>query len=201
MKKFPNSKLLFTDTDSLAYEVIGHDVYEGMSEMKEEFDFSEYSKDHPLYSRENMKTVGKFKDECMGQLMLKFIGLRPKLYSFDYERLAYFVIDDGMEKEVDEARSTFSKIVRMNKNTAKDVKDSVAKDLSLDDYETCLTTREQKEVNIKRVGSSSHKIYTYIYIYTYNTDKIGLSAFDTKRWICDDGIHTLAFGHWRTNEV
>ena len=196
MKKFPNSKLLFTDTDSLAYEVIGHDVYEGMSEMKEEFDFSEYSKDHPLYSRENMKTVGKFKDECMGQLMLKFIGLRTKLYSFDYERLAHFVIDDdGMEKEVDEANSTFSKIVHMNKNTAKGVKDAVAKDLSLDDYETCLTTLEQKEVNIKRVGSSSHKIYTY------NTDKIGLSAFDTKRWICDDGVHTFAFGHWRTNEV
>ena len=85
MKKFPNSRLLFTDTDSLAYEVIGHDVYEGMSEIKEEFDFSEYSKDHPLYSKENMKTVGKFKDECMGQLMLNFIGLRPQLYSFDYE--------------------------------------------------------------------------------------------------------------------
>ena len=83
----------------------------------------------------------------------------------------------------------------MNKNTAKGVKDAVAKDLTLDDYETCLATLEQKEVNIKRVGSSSHKIYTY------NTDKIGLSAFDTKRWICDDGVHTLAFGHWRTNEV
>ena len=31
--------------------------------MVEEFDFSEYSKDDPLYSRENMKTVGKLKDE------------------------------------------------------------------------------------------------------------------------------------------
>ena len=147
-------------------------------------------------SRENMKTVGKFKDECMGQLMLKFIGLRPKLYSFDYERLAYFVIDkDGMEKEVDEATSTFYKIVQVNKNTAKGVKNSIAKDLSLGDYETCLSTLKQKEVNVKRVGSNNHKVYTY------NTDKIGLSAFDTKRWICNDGTHTYAFGHWRTNGV
>ena len=79
MKKFPNSKLLFTDTDSLAYEVSGHDVYEGMTDIKQYFDFSEYPKNHPLYSTEYMKVAGKFKDECLGQLMLKFIGGRPKL--------------------------------------------------------------------------------------------------------------------------
>ena len=26
-------------------------------------------------------------------------------------------------------------------------------------------------------------------------NKISLSPFDTKRWIADDGIHTLAYGH------
>ena len=40
MKKFHNSTLLFTDTDSLAYEVVGHDLYAGMAEIKDEFDFS-----------------------------------------------------------------------------------------------------------------------------------------------------------------
>ena len=33
MKKFPNSPLLFTDTDSLAYEVVGHDLYDGMGDQ------------------------------------------------------------------------------------------------------------------------------------------------------------------------
>ena len=33
----------------------------------------------------------------MGQLMLNFIGLRPKLYIFDYERIAYFDIDENGE--------------------------------------------------------------------------------------------------------
>ena len=75
MPKFPNSRLLFTDTDSLAYEVTDHDLYVGMAEIKNEFDFSEYPKNHPLYSLDNMKVVGKFKDECHGQLMLKFTGL------------------------------------------------------------------------------------------------------------------------------
>ena len=37
MRKFPNSTLLFTDTDALVYEVIGHDLCA-------EFDFSEYPK-------------------------------------------------------------------------------------------------------------------------------------------------------------
>ena len=67
--------------------------------------------------------------------------------------------------------------------------------LSFDDYELCLRTLKQKEVNIKRIGSDRHRIFTY------SSNKIGLSAFDTKRWICGDGIHTLAFGHWRTGEM
>ena len=197
LKKFPNSTLLFTDTDSLAYQVIGKDIYEGMSEMKSEFDFSEYPKDHYLYSEDNMKVVGKFKDECLGQLMLKFIGLRPKLYSYDYNKLAYYDVDENGKEKVTETptSSTITKIILANKNTAKGVKGEVAKGLSFDDYEKCLRTLKHKEVNIKRIGSDCHRIYTY------NSNKIGLSAFDTKRWICADGIHTLAFGHWRTYEI
>ena len=45
-----------------------------------------------------MKVVGKFKDECMGQLMLRFIGLHAKLYPIDYEQEAYFECKDGIEK-------------------------------------------------------------------------------------------------------
>ena len=26
-------------------------------------------------------------------------------------------------------------------------------------------------------------------------NKVSLSEFDTKRWIGDDGVHTLAYGH------
>ena len=93
MKKFLNSTLLSNDTDSLVYEVVGHDLYAGMGEIKDEFDFSEYPKDHFLQSCDNMKVVGKFKDECKGQLMLRFVGLRPKQYSFDYEPEVHF--DNG----------------------------------------------------------------------------------------------------------
>ena len=99
MKKLPNSTLLFTDTDSLAYEVVGHDLYAGMAETKDKFDFSEYPKNHFLQSYDNMRVVGKFNDECKQQMMLRFVGLHPKLYSFDYEQEAHFDCKDGVEEE------------------------------------------------------------------------------------------------------
>ena len=48
MHKFPNLTLLFTDTDSLAYKVVGYDLYTGLAEIEDEFDFSEYQEDHFL---------------------------------------------------------------------------------------------------------------------------------------------------------
>ena len=195
MKTFPNSKLLFTDTDSLAYEVTDHDLYAGMADVKGEFDFSEYPKDHPLYSTDNMKVVGKFKDECKGQLMYNFVGLRPKLYSFQYARIAHFDYDMDEEKEIEVSKPTATsetRIVIDDKNAAKGIQSSVAKKLTVSDFEQTLKTLEPKPVQVTRIGSDYHNLYTY------NIEKIGLSAFDTQRWICDDGISTLAFGHWRT---
>ena len=136
MKKFPNSTLLFTDTDTLAYEDVGHNLYAAMAEIKDEFDFSEYPKDHFLQSYDNMKVVRKFKDECKGQLMLRFVGLLPKLYSFDYERGAHFDCKDEVEEEVDKPTSTsVARLVLSNKDNAKGVKANLAKKLSFDNHE------------------------------------------------------------------
>ena len=136
-KKFPNSTLIFTDTDSLAFEVVGHDFYPGMGEIKD--DFSEYPTDHFLQLYDNMKVDGKFKDECKGQLMLRFVGLRPKLYSIDYEQEAHFQWKDGIVKEVKKPTDTSEvRIVPENKVTAKGVKASVAVKLSFDNYECYL---------------------------------------------------------------
>jgi hypothetical protein len=50
-----NAKLLFTDTDSLCYEVKTHDIYKDMLEDAELFDTSEYAQDHLLYSIKTRK--------------------------------------------------------------------------------------------------------------------------------------------------
>ena len=44
MRKFPNSILLFTDTDYLACEVVGYNLHVGMADIKDKFDFSVYPK-------------------------------------------------------------------------------------------------------------------------------------------------------------
>ena len=43
------AKLLFTDTDSLGYEIKTNDVYEDFHENKNLFDFSEYSEDFKIF--------------------------------------------------------------------------------------------------------------------------------------------------------
>ena len=79
------AKLLNMDTDSLTYEIETEDVYKDMSKnVNERFDTSNYPPNHPsgIQSGVNKKVPGKFKDELGGKIMVEFVGLRPKLYSF-----------------------------------------------------------------------------------------------------------------------
>ena len=63
LKTFDNVKLLFTDTDSLVYEIKDKNVYEHCFKDKELFDFSGYSKDSIYFDDSNKKKLGKMKDE------------------------------------------------------------------------------------------------------------------------------------------
>ena len=81
------AKLLFTDTDSLAYEIKTEDFYADIAnDVESKFDTSEFDKDHPAINKEgfkvgvNNKVLGMFKDEAKGVQIEEFIGLRPKLY-------------------------------------------------------------------------------------------------------------------------
>ena len=47
-------KLLFTDTDSLCYEIEAEDVYD-MYKNKALYDFSDYSENHEYYTKNNLK--------------------------------------------------------------------------------------------------------------------------------------------------
>ena len=49
IKKNLDAKLLFTDTDSLTYEIKSENVYEEFFEWKYLFDFSNYSKDSKFF--------------------------------------------------------------------------------------------------------------------------------------------------------
>ena len=50
IKKHFDAKLLFTDTDSLAYEIKSKDFYEELFKHQHLFDFSNYSEDSKLFN-------------------------------------------------------------------------------------------------------------------------------------------------------
>ena len=79
MKYGSNAKLLFTDTDSLAYHITTPDLNADLKDLQEHLDTSNYPKNHPLFSTDNAKVLGRFKDECAGKFALEFVGLRSKM--------------------------------------------------------------------------------------------------------------------------
>ena len=165
-----DAELLFTDTDSLCYEVRTEDVFKDISPDADKwYDTSNYDKDHPsgLYSGKNKKVIGFYKDECGGKHITKFVGLKPKSYSYE--------TSDG-EK---------------NKKCKGIKKYVVKKHIDIDDYEECLFSRQSQLRSMNTIRSRGHNVGSE------KINKTALSADDDKRVIMADGIHTLAIGHWR----
>ena len=73
--------MLFTDTESLAYEIKSENVYEEFFRWKDLFDFSNYPKDSNILNETNKKIIGKMKDEFGGAIVEEFVGLKSKMYS------------------------------------------------------------------------------------------------------------------------
>ena len=79
-KKF-DADLLFTDTDSLIYEIKSEDVYEEFFKCKHLFDFSNYPKNSKFFNATNKKVIGKMKDVSEGKMIDEFLGFYSKMYS------------------------------------------------------------------------------------------------------------------------
>ena len=63
-------RLLFTNTDSLMYEIKAKDVYEGFSKDKKIFDFSIYLTKSTFYADFKNLVVGKMEYEIAGVPMM-----------------------------------------------------------------------------------------------------------------------------------
>jgi hypothetical protein len=184
-KNYPgeDSKLCFTDTDSFLYKLKTDNVYKDMLQHKEWFDFSEYSPDHACFigmdkdkveqiRMQNKKVVGKFKDELNGHAMKEFVGLRAKTYSFRYN----------------ESSEEVKKL--------KGIKHSVVKqEIQFKHYKSCLMDRVQYKAKMNVFKVEKHQVKSVC------QNKTSLSCFDDKRYICADGINTIAYGHYRLNEI
>ena len=72
-------------------------------------------------------------------------------------------------------------------------KNVVNKTITHDDYKDCLFTKREQLRKMNVIRSYHHDIYTE------EVNKVALSADDDKRVIMEDGISTLAYGHYSLN--
>ena len=172
------ARLLFTDTDSLTYHIKTDDIYKDMAENKQLFDFSDYPSNilkdaksqntvHIEDKDSNKKVIGKFKDETNSKPILEFIGLRSKMYAIKTES---------------EEKKTAKGISKTVKN----------KYIKFADYKKTI----DEPLNIQRITQHSFKTENHK-IYTIEQKKKSLSAFDDKKYIKEDGITTLSYGHYK----
>ena len=162
--------LLMTDTDSLCYEIETEDFYKDISsDVESKFDTSAYPKNHPsgIKTGVNKKVIGMMKDECSGEVMEGFVGLRAKLYATK--------MHSGEESK---------KCKGINKVVTKN-------DIAFKDYKDVLfnQTVQMRKMNVIR--SYKHEIYTE------TVNKTALSGDDDKRIVSSDRIRTMAYGHYR----
>ena len=127
-----NSRLLFTDTDSLMYEIKTEDVYEDFSNNKEMFDFSNYSTKSKDYDASNKLVIGKMKDETGGVAIEE---LKPKIYSF--------LVDNNEHKK------------------AKDANRNIVATISHNEYKDVFLNKKCLRHLMSRIQSKDHKIGTY----------------------------------------
>ena len=161
------AKLLFTDTDSLTYEIETNDAYTDFFKDKSKFDNSDYPEDNLFFNNMNKKVIGKFKDEAAGVPVVEFVGLQSKMYSYvkDNEQTA---------------------------RTAKGIKKQVIrKNITHDNYIDVLFNNKQIMHTMKTIRSEKHQLGSF------ELNKISLSCFDDKRFIHQNGITSYAYGHYK----
>ena len=165
-KKYKDrAELLFTDTDSLMYQIYTDDFYKDIfHDIETKFDTSDYPPNHPsgILTGVNTKVIGMFKDEVAGKQITCFVGLRPKLYSFKIEE-----------------RKEFRKCKGIKKNFVK-------KGIEFEDYVQCLFSGEKQMRTMKIIRSENHDIYSK------EVNKIALSSEDDKRTVTENKVKTLA---------
>ncbi|GFQ87084.1 uncharacterized protein TNCT_173661 [Trichonephila clavata] len=129
------ANLLFTDTDSLTYEIETEDIYKDMGENLNIYDTSDYPQDHALYSEKNKKRICCFKDEMNSKPIIEFVSLRAKMYS---------MLTPDSEKKTAKG---VSKVVIQQK-------------LKHSNYLQCLKENKSTKENMILIKSENHDIYT-----------------------------------------
>ena len=123
---------MFTDTESLVYEIKTEDVYEDFYLDKDLLDFNDYPLHSKFFDPINKKVIGKMKDEFKGKIISAFVGLKSKMYSLI---------------SVDNEKVTKAK--------------GVNKKISHEEFVSVLFNKKVIRHNMKRIQSKLYRIGSY----------------------------------------
>ena len=154
-KLWPNTEIIGFDTDSMILNIFSDDIYQDMKSIQKDLDTSEYPKEHLLFSNENKKVIGKFKDELHGELIKEIIFMKSKVY-------AYKLMSSSSVKKL----KGCSKVI-------------INKEINYDDYDKILHSTNELNKKQWQIHSQNHEIYYE------EIDKKVLCAFDDKRYCID----------------
>ena len=145
------------------------DLYEDIAtDVEERFDTSNYTVDRPLPIDKNKKVSSKFKDELGGKIMTRFVGLRPKKYSYLKE-------DDDDDNEVKKAKGTKKWVVK--------------RVIKFNDFKDCLLEKKTVLKSQQRFKSDKHVVYTE------EVNKAALNSNDDKILWASDRITSYPYGY------
>ena len=162
-------ELCYMDTDSFILAIGDHSADPYFKEHFDYFDFSDYPKNHPLYSAYNKKVPGKFKDELNGKCMTEFISLTPKVYAYKVH---------GEKEECKKVKGVLKSIV--------------ARELTFNSYYNCLINDETVLKNQFIFNVKGHRIRTIC----QRKLALGINKNCEKR-VYINHKDSLAFGHYK----
>ena len=113
------------------------------------------------------KKLGYFKDECNGQTISQFIGLKPKSYAFTIH---------GEEEEQKKSKGV--------------VKHKVKKELTYQNYHEALFQNKKHEITYNFIRSRNHQLFSMSQV------KQSLSNYENKRYYID-AFNSLPYGHYK----
>ena len=157
-----NVKLCYMDTDSFIMHIKTNDISDDVGNR---FDTSNYEVKRPLPIGKNKKIIGLMKDALGGEIIMEFIALRPKTYS-------YLTDNDKIDKKA--------------KGTKKCV---IKKMIKFDDYKKFLLNDQVILKSQQRFISNKHDVYTE------DVNKIASSNDDDKRIVSLDKISSYPYGY------
>lgn len=167
-------KLLGGDTDSFFLQVTVDErktAADVLQNLKHVVDFSNYPRDHPLFSEENKARLGCFKDEVAGENIEEMILLKPKMYSMQL----------FPRPETHEHTNSIRRAKGIGKSIVKNT-------LRHSDYKNAYEQSKETVVNMTILKSHTHTIRTHTF------KKRCLSAFEDKRIWLDANV-SLPHGH------